>query len=974
MDSKWETVAQNLGHTTEIFPQTILDNISNLQGYDVLIVSNGLIELNNTRLTIISQFIEQGGSAYIQAEYQITQPGNEAFEYAVSQLGGTFEWMGEMPGSLTPMNVEGKMAQDNYPVATVDHFWYGAFGEGDNNIIPFLQINNKHFGFIYCSPDQSVGKIVTTSDQDWIRLGYAENLAKNIIHFLANGSTITIPSIFVSVSNDQPCENEPVTFTANVGATPADIQYQWLVNNTPITNATNASFTSTFNDGDMVHCQITLSDGCATETVNTPPLEVLTIFPISSTPTLNVTTAFTTICASQSITATATPSTTQGMTNVSFQWMLNSQNIPGATNTTLTISTLNDGDVLTCQIIYDDACSNSNPINSNELTFAVNPSPTPFITINSDLTNICAGEMVEFTASTIDAGNMPDYQWIVDGNPVGINAPTFSTDNLTDAQVVTCQVTSSDACATTPTATSNDILVNVNTPVTPELFVQADQTTICAGETVTFTATNTLASSNAQYEWFVDGIPTGNSNNTFTTNNLMDEQSVTCQVTFGASCVTTNTLMSAPIPIEVTSVGTPIIEITTDATIVCPGSTLTFTATGNNLGTNPQYQWMVNGTITGNNANTLSTTFTTGQTVSCTVTANNTCSGAQTVNSNEIEITIGNLAIEMVDIQPESCDNSNGLITLTTVGGLAPYTYNWDNTTTNTNELTNLTAGDYSVVVTDVNGCSAALEINIPFISAPEIASVEATQINCANTFGSAEVIMEDSIAAYTYTWKNADNETVANSAVANYLQEGLYFVEITNENGCTISEEIYIDAADPVQLEILEPTTIELGETYELQIITNATDATFSWKTDATLSCLDCMNPTIRPTSTTTYFVTATTATGCTATAHVTIQVAKPRKVFAPNAFSPNNDGSNDRFTIFGGDDISKVKSFQIFDRWGSMVFSNGDFQPNDETQGWDGKVDGQKITTGVYIYIAEVEFTDGHTKIIKGDVTAVK
>jgi gliding motility-associated-like protein len=974
MDAKWQNTAISMGHTTTILSQTSLDDLNNLSDFDVLILSNGLIQLTEIRKEVLHQFVAQGGNAYIQAEYQVTQPGSEAFEYIVNQLGETFSWIGESNGNLAPMNIFGALAEGDSPVTSIDHFWYGAYGEGGDNIIPFLEKNDKHYGFTFCSTNPSHGKIVTTSDQDWIRLDYSPELAQNIIQYLTTSGSLIIPSIFVSVSSDQPCENDPITFTANIGATTVTIQYHWLVNGNPIAGATNASYTALFNDGDLVNCEITFFDNCASQMVSTPPLEVIIIFPLSNTPTLSITTLNTTICSIETVTATALATEIQGLTNVSYQWTLNNQIISGATSTTISINTLNDGDVLICFVNYADFCNVNNQVASNDLTFTVNAFTTPSILIIADFTDICVGEAITFTTNTIQVGANPIFQWMIDGTNTGSNTPIFSTSNLTNAQTVTCIVTSSSVCTDTPTATSNSISINITIPVTPTLNVQADQANICLGETVTFIADGTNLGSFAQYEWFIDGTTTGLINTTFTTNNLTNGQAVTCQAVTSETCVTTNTLTSAPIQIEVYTPANPTIIITSDATSVCSGSSITFIATGENLGSNPQYQWLVNGTTTGNTTNIFNTIFITEQTISCTVTAANTCSGLLTASSNEIEITLGNLLLELMEIQPETCDNSNGIIELQATGGFGSYTFNWDNNTTNTNTLNYLSAGDYSVVVSDVNGCSAALEINIPYIATPEIADLEATHINCSNLRGTAKVTMNDPSALYSYTWKNADHETIAQSDEVQNLREGLYYVEATDVYGCSVSEEVYIQAESPILVEILEATTIQLGDEYRLQVVTNYTNATFSWAADESLSCLDCMNPTILPTQTTTYFLTVITMEGCSAKAQVTIQVAKPRHVFVPNAFSPNNDGSNDTFTIYGGDDVVKIKNFQVFDRWGAVVFSNADFQANDEAQGWNGKINNKENAGNVFIYFAEIEFLDGRVQTYKGDVTALR
>ena len=76
----------------------------------------------------------------------------------------------------------------------------------------------------------------------------------------------------------------------------------------------------------------------------------------------------------------------------------------------------------------------------------------------------------------------------------------------------------------------------------------------------------------------------------------------------------------------------------------------------------------------------------------------------------------------------------------------------------------------------------------------------------------------------------------------------------------------------------------------------------------------------------------------------------------------------------IQGGTGVAKVKSWQIFDRWGSAVFTVSDFPPNDPAYAWDGNVKGDEGNTGVYAWFAEIEFIDGEVQLFKGDVTIVR
>ena len=102
---------------------------------------------------------------------------------------------------------------------------------------------------------------------------------------------------------------------------------------------------------------------------------------------------------------------------------------------------------------------------------------------------------------------------------------------------------------------------------------------------------------------------------------------------------------------------------------------------------------------------------------------------------------------------------------------------------------------------------------------------------------------------------------------------------------------------------------------------------------------------------------------------------IAKTREVFIPNAFSPNGDGQNDVFFIFANNErIKQINTFQVYDRWGEQVFLAENFQANDPSSGWNGKLNDEKLNPAVFVYFAEIEFIDGVKLIYKGDVTLME
>jgi gliding motility-associated-like protein len=108
----------------------------------------------------------------------------------------------------------------------------------------------------------------------------------------------------------------------------------------------------------------------------------------------------------------------------------------------------------------------------------------------------------------------------------------------------------------------------------------------------------------------------------------------------------------------------------------------------------------------------------------------------------------------------------------------------------------------------------------------------------------------------------------------------------------------------------------------------------------------------------------------GCKGSDEVQITEQCPTKIYVPNAFSPNYDGTNDTFTVLGTD-IESLH-LQVFDRWGTLMFESTDFTP------WDGRYRGQWVGPGVYVWVAVIEGFDENAKPFterrSGSVTLVK
>jgi gliding motility-associated-like protein len=147
------------------------------------------------------------------------------------------------------------------------------------------------------------------------------------------------------------------------------------------------------------------------------------------------------------------------------------------------------------------------------------------------------------------------------------------------------------------------------------------------------------------------------------------------------------------------------------------------------------------------------------------------------------------------------------------------------------------------------------------------------------------------------------------------------------------------------------------------------------SWRQPylGTLSCVKCPTPISKPLFTVIYGVYGVDSAGCRSLDSVTVNVVKPRYVFVPTGFTPNNDFVNDRLTVRGKEG-TKILNFKIYDRWGELLYEVQGAKINDDSYGWDGKFRGEYMTSGMYVWYVEAEYLDGQKEIIKGSTTLIR
>ena len=323
-----------------------------------------------------------------------------------------------------------------------------------------------------------------------------------------------------------------------------------------------------------------------------------------------------------------------------------------------------------------------------------------------------------------------------------------------------------------------------------------------------------------------------------------------------------------------------------------------------------------------------------------------------------------------------SCENSeDGAVTAEATQGVPPYNYTW-NTGAQTPSLDGLGIGIYTVSVTDATGCTSETQVTL---DAPPgiVASLTTISPPCFGDPTGSIVIdtISGGTGPFEYSLNGEFFNTVASLPfVVNAVEPGSYTLSIQDANDCATEVAANVFDAQQLVLDLGADDELLLGETYVLEGLVNFEVASATWTPADSLSAPDSLITVAMPQQTTTYTLTAVDANGCVVSDQITLFVNRDRNVYIPNIFTPNEDGVNDFFGVFGGKDVVVVKTFKIFDRWGNLVYENGPFAPNDMSYGWDGTFNGKLMNPAVFVYYAELEFVDGETEVYKGDVTLMR
>ncbi|MGC4037232.1 MAG: PKD domain-containing protein [Chitinophagaceae bacterium] len=291
------------------------------------------------------------------------------------------------------------------------------------------------------------------------------------------------------------------------------------------------------------------------------------------------------------------------------------------------------------------------------------------------------------------------------------------------------------------------------------------------------------------------------------------------------------------------------------------------------------------------------------------------------------------------------------------------------------------TPGVYNVslnTITSAN-CRDTLTLNniIKLVNSPDIGIIGDSVVCISGTMTQQGVFKRTDTSNVTWSWSfpNGNTSDLQNPPTQTYNTAGNFVVTATatNSSGCKDTEQKNVVVNPLPVVDMPGTATIMSGTSLTIPATYSPNTINWQWSPQTDLSCSTCATPVATPRYSTTYHVAFTDSNGCRNSASIDIIVAcKDGNIFVPNTFSPNGDGSNDKFYP-RGKGIDRVQLLRVFNRWGEVVFEKDNFPVNDASYGWDGRYKGKNPQAGVYVYQVEVYCTNGELIKFTGNVALI-
>ena len=362
------------------------------------------------------------------------------------------------------------------------------------NGIPVAGATSSTYTFNVTPPDTVISVLVNSS-LSCVTLPFAGDTT------IVNTYQNIIPSVMLTANPvGIVCSGDSIVYsahTSNGGITP---QFQWFVNGLVSAN-TDSTFSVFPANNDSISVQLTTSISCAAvPTGNTYSLASVTPA-VSPVVTLSAAPS-STVCLGDSITITA-HAVNSG--NPAYSWTVNGIS-SGSNDSILTLTTVNNNDLIEVVVNSSLSCAPI-PSDTDNVTVTVLNNVSPAVSISVVGNPICEGELIQFIASSTNAGSNPAIQWGINGVSTGLNNDTIVLNTLNNGDTLQVSITSSINCVASTAPVLATYIASLQQRLMPDIIITSQPSdSLCQGQEVFLQANIKNGGPSPNIQWYVNGI------------------------------------------------------------------------------------------------------------------------------------------------------------------------------------------------------------------------------------------------------------------------------------------------------------------------------------------------------------------------------------------------------------------------------------------------------------------------------------
>ena len=327
-------------------------------------------------------------------------------------------------------------------------------------------------------------------------------------------------------------------------------------------------------------------------------------------------------------------------------------------------------------------------------------------------------------------------------------------------------------------------------------------------------------------------------------------------------------------------------------------------------------------------------------------------------------------AAQIIETKALDCAYSNnGAIKAQVTGGVLPISYLWNNGSKST-DLQGLVPGNFSVTITDGNGCTVSDELDL--IAPPAIQMDQVISPVSCNGLSDGEIEITQVSGGTGKLECTLNGQTINGPPfISSNLASGNYSGSIVDSKLCKLDFSVFVPEGENFVVSLGQDIIAKEGDNIQINLLGDLSNLDLvSWQGDYDIDCQNCTQLDLVPTKSGFISFSAVSKNGCTASDTLFVKFklkSLADKIFIPNSFSPNGDGVNDYFKPYFGDIGIRKSTMNIYNRWGSLIFSE---EFVDDTKGWNGRFGSKILNPDVFVYLITVEDVNGEIYSFKGDV----